>query len=104
MNAAAERIESYIEYLLNDLDRFARKIAKFRFGYYGRHYSHEEISQILGGSAQNVRVAEKKLFARLRDMEDIPTVIKMVSVWSEEVTGIVEEAKIEISEIDSPIS
>ena len=104
MNVAAERVESYMEYLLKDLDHFARKVAKLRLGWYGMRFSHGDIKKILGTSEQNIRVAEKKLWLKIRDMEDIPTVIKMVSVWSEEVTSIAEEAKIEISNIDAPVS
>ena len=102
LESVVEQLDSYLEYVLSDLDRYARNIVKFRIGYYGRIYSHKEISKIIGYTAQNVRVAERKAIAKLRNVEDYDTMLKIVSGWSEEITGAVEMAKIEIKKTEEP--
>ena len=92
------QMDSYVNYVLSDLEDCVRETVRLRTGYYGRSYSYDQIAAIYKVSAQSIRNYEHKAIAKLRNLKDYEAMLKIISGWSEDVTMEAELAKEKIQE------
>ena len=90
------RLMAFVNNALSDFREHVRDVIKLRTGIQdGRRYSHAEIADIFGFTAQNIRAIEQKALAKLRNSTFFEEVCNIASGLGEQVTEAVESAKMD---------